>query len=219
MLKHIIDGGPLMVPLLICSILALAVVLDRAVAFYRNSQIDTRSLRAKVLSLLREGRANDAASLCAATPSPVSAVLLVGLQSYAKHDAIKGRTNSITTVVEKAMEDYSLQAVSMVEKRLAVLSSVGNVAPLLGMAGTVTGMISAFGAMAGAGGLDASVVAAGISEALVTTAAGLLIAIGAVIPFTYFTAAADRIALEIEEASSELIDFVATEAGLSGKGD
>jgi len=219
MLKHILEGGPMMLPLLVCSILTLAVVFDRALAFYRYSRIDNRTLRAKILELLREGRFREAATICASTPGPVSAVLLAGLQSYVRHESIRDRSQSITTVVEKAMEDYTLHALSAVEKRLNVLSSVGNVAPLLGMTGTVTGMITAFAAMAGAGGVDAVVVAAGIAEALVTTAAGLLIAIAAVIPFNYFTAIIDRITLDIEEASSEMIDFVATHAGQAGGRD
>ena len=219
MLKHILEGGPMMIPLMICSILTVAVVIDRAFAFYRNAKTDSRALRGKVLELLSNGKIKDAALLCAHTPGPVSAVLLSGLQSYARHDAIQSKSDSITTVVEKAMEDYAQHAISAVEKRLKILSSVGNVAPLLGMTGTVTGMILAFDGLAKAGGVDASIVANGIAEALVTTAAGLIIAIAAVIPYSYFSSMADRIALEIEEANSELIDFVATTAGLSKKSD
>lgn len=215
MYEHIREGGVLIWPLMICSVLTVAVVIDRALAFYYNSRVDSRALRARVLEALRAGNADEAARLCAATPGPVSAVLLAGLQSYAKHQQIRGRAESITVVVEKAMEDYSQHAISAVEKRLVVLSSIGNAAPLLGMAGTVTGMILAFKGLAAAGSADAPEVGNGIAEALVTTAAGLLIALAAVIPFNYFTALSDRIALEIEEASSELIDFVATEAGMA----
>ncbi len=217
MLKHIFDGGPLMIPLMVCSVLTVAVVIDRALAFYRNGRVDTRTLRAKVLELLEQGRLRDAAALCANTPGPVSAVLLAGLQSYAKHASLHGKSASITTVVEKAMEDYTQHAISGVEKRFNVLTSIGNAAPLLGMTGTVTGMITSFQAMSEAAGLDAGLVAAGISEALVTTAAGLLIAIAAVIPYTFFTSMADKIALEIEEAASELIEFVASQAGQQEK--
>jgi len=201
-----------MLPLLICSVLTIAVIIDRAIAFYRNGKTDTRTLRAKVLELLGEGKIKEAALLCAHTPGPVSAVLLSGLQSYDRHEAIQKNSDSIKIVVEKAMEDYTQHAISAVEKRLNILSSVGNVAPLLGMAGTVTGMITAFASLAKAGGVDAGLVAAGISEALVTTAAGLLIAIGAVVPYSFFSALVDKVALEIEEANSELIDFVATNA-------
>jgi biopolymer transport protein ExbB len=106
------------------------------------------------------------------------------------------------------MQDYSHQAMSAVEKRLNILSFIGSSAPLFGMTGTVTGMIKSFNAIAGAGALQGSVVASGIAEALITTAAGLLIAMGAVIPFHYFTSRTEKIELEVIEASSELLDFV-----------
>jgi biopolymer transport protein ExbB/biopolymer transport protein TolQ len=97
---------------------------------------------------------------------------------------------------------------STVRKRLWILSTVANAAPLFGMAGTVMGMIKSFDKLAQAG-LDAGAVGAGISEALITTAAGLLIALGAVIPFNIFTSMAENVELEIDEASSEMLEFLA----------
>ena len=214
MLEKILQGGPLMIPLMFCSLLALAVAIDRAWAFYANSKIDSRALRSQVLDLLAEDRTRDAALLCSSTPGPVSAVLLAGLQSYLKHQAIKVKPEALPPIMEKAMEDYSLHAVSAVEKRLNVLSTIGNAAPLLGMTGTVTGMIASFKALSMAGGgLDAGLVAGGISEALITTAAGLLIALSAVIPYNSFSAMTEKIELEIEEASTEVLDFVSTRIG------
>lgn len=208
MLEILISGGALMIPLMIESMLALAVLLDRAVAFHANHKIDTRSLRAKILALLREDRVDDAITLCFSTPGPVSAVLTAGLQSYAKHRQVTKRVDALRAVVQDAMEDYTHQAMSAVEKRLNILSFIGSSAPLFGMTGTVTGMIKSFNAIAGAGALQGSIVAAGIAEALITTAAGLLIAMGAVIPYHYFTSRAEKIELEVIEAGAELLDFV-----------
>jgi biopolymer transport protein ExbB/TolQ len=112
-------------------------------------------------------------------------------------------------IMEKAMDGYAQQAMKAVEKRFNVLVTIGSAAPLFGMTGTVTGMIASFGAMSAAG-VEASGVAAGISEALITTAAGLLIALAAVIPYNVFLSMSERIDLEIEEAHSELLEFVAT---------
>jgi len=137
-------------------------------------------------------------------------VLLAGLQSYAKHRPINQRPESVTAVMEKSMDDYTLHALSAVEKRLPVLSTIGNIAPLLGMTGTVLGMIVAFDGMM-AGGVSNEAVAGGIKEALITTAAGLIIAVMAVVPYSYFTTQADAVELAIEEARAELLDFVATE--------
>jgi biopolymer transport protein ExbB len=207
MLETIVKGSWMMIPLMLCSVLAIAVLIDRTLAFWANSKIDTRSLRANVLSLMEENRPEDAAVLCSNTPGPVSAVLLSGLQSYAKHKALGARSDELTNVMEKAMDDYSLHAISAVEKRLNMLTAVGTAAPLLGMTGTVTGMIASFGALQGG---DQATVANGIAEALITTAAGLIIAVVAMIPHSLFTSLADKVDLEIEESTSELLDFVAT---------
>jgi len=209
MLKILLEGGYLMIPLVVCSVLTLAVLFDRAYAFYIHSKTDTRALRAKVLALLEEGRLDEATTLCANTASPISAVLLAGLQSYTKHRQTTPRAELLMPIMEKAMDDYAQHAMSAVEKRFNVLSTVGSAAPLFGMTGTVTGMIASFGELSAAG-VEASGVASGISEALITTASGLLIALAAVIPYNVFLSIAEKIELEIEETSSELLDFVAT---------
>ena len=211
MLEKLIQGGPLMLPLLVCSILAVAVVIDRWLAFNANSKIDSRGLRARVFKLLAENRIDEAAVLCTHTPGPVSAVLLAGLDSYARHKEFTARAESVTLIMKEAMTDYAQHAMSGVEKRLNVLSTVGNAAPLLGMTGTVTGMINSFNTIAAAGAISPGLVAGGISEALITTAAGLLVALMAVLPYHWFTARADDIHLEIQESTSELLDFVATQ--------
>ena len=209
MIETIIKGGSMMVPLLACSIAALAVLIDRAKAFYDNSKIDTRALRSQVMTLLEENRLADAMTLCSSTPGPISAVLLFGLQAYEKIASVKTTTpEALRIVVSKSMEDYMPRVLSTVEKRLNILSTVGNAAPLFGMTGTVTGMITAFNAMRGAASLDAGLVAGGISEALITTAAGLLIALAAVIPYNMFMSAVEGISLEMEEAASEMVDFM-----------
>jgi len=197
-----------MLPLVVESVLTLAVVLDRAMAFRANARVDVRTLRAKVLALLRDDREQEALGLCFNTPGPVSAVMASGLQSYMKHRDIAQRVDSLRAVIQDAMQDYSHQATQAVENRLNVLAFVGSSAPLFGMTGTVTGMISSFNAIASAASMDPTLVASGISEALVTTAGGLIIAMFAVIPYHYFTSRAEGIEAEIVEAASELLDFI-----------
>jgi biopolymer transport protein ExbB len=212
MLEHIIEGKIIMVPLMICSLVSLAVVFDRWMAFRENRRIDTRSLRSKVLAHLRANNPAAAMEECKAARGPLASVLLAGLRSY---DQLKGKNESSETmrlVVGQVMDDYSAQAMSVVNKRLDVLTTIGTAAPLLGMTGTVTGMIASFaglseaGSMAGGGGE----VARGISEAMVTTAAGLIIALLAVIPQSVFNRWSDDIELEIEEANSEFVEFILT---------
>lgn len=208
MLEFIVKGGPLMIPLLAESILTLAVVIERWRAYRVHLRVDSRSLRAKVLALLGDDRLPEAARLCAETPGPVASVLLAGLQAYAKHRERHCRIETLRPLIEDALEDQAYTAMRAVQSRLNLLTLVGSSAPLFGMTGTVTGMIRSFKAIAGAGALEGTLVAAGISEALITTAAGLLIAMAAVIPYHYFANRADLVESEIHEAASELLDVV-----------
>jgi biopolymer transport protein ExbB len=213
MLETIIKGGTMMIPLLVLSVLAVAVAIDRWTAFARNDRVDSRSLRSKVLELLAAGKVNEAALLCGSTPGPVSAVMLAGLQAYAKFQAVTaGRPEVCRALVEDAMENSSLVAAGAVNKRLSVLSFVASSAPLLGMLGTVAGMISAFAGMA-VGGVSNETVSAGISEALITTAAGLIISLVAVVPYHYFTSRAGAVEAEMVESGSELLDFITVRQG------
>jgi biopolymer transport protein ExbB len=204
----IILGGSMMVPLVFESVLALAVVLDRYVAFRANGRVDVRTLRSKIQAFLHENRTDDALGLCFSTPGPTSAVLAAGLQSYLKHRDSARSVESLRAVVQDAMQDYTHQAMRAAETRLNVLSFIGSSAPLFGMTGTVTGMIRSFNAISMAGAMEGSVVAAGISEALITTAAGLLIAMGAVIPYHYFNSLVEGIETDVIEAAAELLDFI-----------
>lgn len=207
LLEILLQGKIMMIPLMLCSVLALAVFLDRVMAFYKNSRIDVRALRSQLARLLREHKVREAALLCATTPGPISSVLLAGIQSYMKLEKKTPENTRIT--VGQAMDDFSRQSLGMVDKRLWILAMIGAAAPLLGMTGTVTGMIKSFKELAAAA--DPAVVGVGIAEALVTTAAGLIIALAAIIPYSVFVSFSDRIELEIEEAATETLDLLATE--------
>jgi biopolymer transport protein ExbB len=212
MIEQILKGGPLMVPLMLCSLISLAVVYDRWQAFRENRRIDTRSLRSKVLAHLRDDNIAGAISECETARGPIASVLLAGLRSYAN---LRGKNESSETmrlVVGQVMEDYSSQAMSVVNKRLDVLTTIGVAAPLLGMTGTVTGMIASFAGLAEAGSVGGSggAVADGIAEAMVTTAVGLIVALFAVIPQSVFNRWSDEIELGIEEGTSELVEFILT---------
>lgn len=211
MLEQILKGGWMMAPLLICSLVSLAVVYERWMAFRANRKIDTRSMRSKVLACLRAGNPDGALAECATTGGPVAAVLLVGLRSYVQLRAKKENSETMRMVVGQVMEDYSLQAMGVVNRRLDVLTTIGTAAPLLGMTGTVTGMITSFAGMMEAGNSGSGgAVAGGIAEALITTAAGLLIALSAVIPQSVFNRWSDEIELEVEEAGADFLEFILT---------
>ncbi|MGB0144674.1 MAG: MotA/TolQ/ExbB proton channel family protein [Akkermansiaceae bacterium] len=201
-----------MIPLILCSLISLAVVFDRWFAFRNNRKVNTRALRSKVLSHLRENDLEEAAHECESAKGPIASVILAGLRSYQQ---LKGKNESSETmrlVVGQVMEDYSTQAMGVVNRRLDVLTTVGTAAPLLGMTGTVTGMIASFAGLADAGSISGSggAVANGIAEAMVTTAVGLIVALLAVIPQSVFNRWSDEIELEIEESNSEFVEFILT---------
>lgn len=212
MLEHLLKGGPLMVPLILCSLISLAVVYDRWFAFRENRKVNTRSLRSKVLGHLRKNDIETAARECESAKGPIASVLLAGLRSYQKLSGKQESSETMRLVVGQVMEDYSTQAMGVVNRRLDVLTTIGTAAPLLGMTGTVTGMIASFAGLADAGSVGGSggAVANGIAEAMVTTAVGLIVALLAVIPQSVFNRWSDEIELEIEEANSEVVEFILT---------
>lgn len=215
MLETIIKGGSMMLPLMLQSVLAVAVAIDRWIAFARNDRVDSRSLRSQVLERLVAGKVSEAAALCASTPGPVAAVMLAGLHAYRKFQKITvGRPDTCRALVEDAMENAAHAAGGAINKRLGLLSFVAGSAPLLGMLGTVAGMISAFSGMA-VGGVSNETVSAGISEALITTATGLIISLMAVVPYHYFTARANAVEAEMMESASELLDYITLRQGVA----
>ena len=211
MLEHILDGGTIMIPLVLLSVLAFAVIIDRMRVF-KVAEQDVMALRKAVSDHLYSGNVDDSIKACEKSSGPVAAVLMVGLQKFRKLLNLKKPMNEIETSVNKAMGDYAPHVVETLEKRMNLLTMIASVAPLLGMTGTVTGMIASFDSMASSG-MDAAAVSSGISEALVTTAAGLIVAIPAVIAYNIFVKRVDRIVLDIEESATEIVDLIAHDYG------
>ncbi len=188
-------GGVFMWPLLLCSLIGLGVILERAWTLSR-ARVNTRKLMGQVIGALKQDGLQAAIEVCQRTRGPIAAILHAGLMR-----APKG-----PDAVEKAIESAGTIEMSFLQRGLIVLASVANVAPLLGFLGTVSGMIHAFEAIAAAEQVSAKLVATGISEALITTAAGLIIAIPVQIANNFFISRIDRFILEMEEASVELVD-------------
>ncbi len=197
MLNYLLDGGWMMLPLVLCSIISLAILIDRVRAF-RVAGTASKSLCDEIRRRLADGGLDDAIQYCLHAGGPVAATLLVGLQRYRRMRENGRRTEEIEIAVSKTMEDYAPKALQGLERRLNLLVLVASVSPLLGMTGTVTGMIRSFDVMASSAGLDPGAVAGGISEALITTAAGLLIAIPAVVAYNLFSRRIEDFTLAIE---------------------
>jgi biopolymer transport protein ExbB len=188
-------GGIFMWPLLATSIIGLAVILERAWTLQR-ARTNTRRLMDRIIEDLRSRGIDAAIETCTRTRGPIAAIMHAGLLK-----AHRG-----PEAVEKAIENAGTIEMSFLQRGLIWLATVANVAPLLGFLGTVSGMINAFEAIAAAEQVSAKVVASGISEALITTATGLVIAIPVQAFHNYFVARIDRFIIEMEESSVELLD-------------
>ena len=192
-------GGTFMWGLLALSIIGVAVIIERAITLHK-ARADVRKLMELVVGALKKGRLDEALDVCANMRGPIPQILHAGLRQ-----AKKG-----TVAVEKAIETAGIIEMSFLERGLIILATVANVAPLLGFLGTVSGMISAFEAIAQAEQVSAKLVASGISEALITTMSGLVIAIPTQVAHNLFVQRIDRFVVEMEDSAAELVDTLAS---------
>jgi biopolymer transport protein ExbB len=191
-------GGVFMHALLILSILGVAVILERVFTLSKATT-DTKRLMGDLLRTLRSQGVDASRSMLEKTRGPIAAVLHAGLLKVDKG----------ADAVEKAIETAASIETSFLERGLIWLATVANIAPLVGFLGTVSGMIHAFEAIAAAEQVSAKLVASGISEALITTATGLIIAIPTQAAYNFFVSKIDRFTVEMEESSADLLDAIA----------
>ncbi len=197
MLDIFMRGGPLMYPILFCSIIGWAIFMERVFAYFQIRR-DMLLLRSRVTALLTDNNNNDALELCARGKSPLARILLV---------VLKNRGASRSHLKSLAEEVGEREAVSL-QRYLGLLATIANVSPLLGLLGTVLGMINAFNVIAAEGVGTPATLGGGISEALITTAAGLSVAVPMLLVHRYLSARADRLTLELEEATMKIVDQV-----------
>jgi biopolymer transport protein ExbB len=189
-------GGPVMWPLLAFSVIALAFAIERFFAL-RKARINVNEFLAKIRKALMVNRSiRDAVKICEQYQGPVASIMKAGLLKFGqpKED------------VEKTIENAALFEMSRLERGLAVLATTANVAPLLGFFGTVSGMIKSFDKLAEVGLQNPAAVAAGISEALITTAGGLLIAIPTQLVYNFFLTRINKFVRDIETSTNMLIE-------------
>lgn len=196
------DGG-YMWPILVSLIVGLAIAFERIITLNR-ADINTRKFIVKVKRALDEGGVSAAEEECAKTRGPVASVFQAGLL----------RADEGIEAVEKAVISYGSIEMSFLERGLVWLSLMISLAPMFGFLGTVVGMVEAFDAIEQAGDISPSLVAGGIKVALLTTVFGLIVAIILQVFYNYAVSKIDRIVVEMEEASIELIDsLVLMQAG------
>lgn len=193
------DGGWMMYPLLLCSLLGFGVIFAKLYVLI-VAQRDSKRLINEVSEQARARNLPEALDQAQATPGPVAAILIAGLNRV--------REARGSDEVEQAMESAGKVELGFLERGLVLLATVATVAPLLGFLGTVWGMIEAFGAIEAAGQVEATLVASGIKIALITTAAGLLIAIPINIAYNYFVTRIDQLIVDMDEAAASVVNLV-----------
>ncbi|MDY0083955.1 MAG: MotA/TolQ/ExbB proton channel family protein [Ignavibacteriaceae bacterium] len=196
-----IKGGLIMWPILISSIIGLAVSIDRFMML-RKAKINVPAFMVRIRGFIKKKDISGAISYCIEEKSPVANIVRKGLNKYRYgHDRVK-----------EAIENAGSQEISKLEKGLSVLASVAGIAPLLGFLGTVTGMIQAFMTIEElAGAANPSDLAGGIWEALITTAFGLIIGIPALALYNYFLGAVKKLVGEMETVANDVIDVIQDE--------
>jgi len=191
-------GGILIIPIFICSIIVVAVAVERYLAYRRNS-INIPQFMMKIRYPLSRGDIVSAINECTMVKSPVTAVIKAGLEK-----AKFGREH-----IKEAMETAGNTETYHLEKNLSVLATLAGITPLIGFLGTVTGMIKAFMKIQQlAGNVNADVLAGGIWEAMVTTAAGLTVGIPALILYNYYITRVRGFVYQMETAGDEVLDIV-----------
>ncbi|MDP2177431.1 MotA/TolQ/ExbB proton channel family protein [Methylicorpusculum sp.] len=197
MIELIKSGGWLMLPIILCSIAAMAIIGERFWSL-RKKKILPPELIPQIWKLHRERKLDNNAIRSLRVSSPLGAVLAAGLANSAH-----GRE-----MMRVSIEEVGRQIVHELERFLNTLGTIASIAPLLGLLGTVVGMIKVFSAIMLHGVGDPGILAGGISEALITTAAGLTVAIPSLIFHRYFERLVEEYVLNMEEEALRLIDII-----------
>ncbi len=208
MIELFIKGGRVMYALLVVSLIALAFIIERAITLLIKARLNPLKFVERLKQVIEEEGIEAAKELCDKTPQPVAKILGAGL----------AKVKLGKEVVEESISAAGAVELAFLDRGMIWLSMASTLAPILGFLGTVTGMISAFDAIAKAGEVEPTIVASGISEALITTASGLAIAAPVVLFHTLYSAVINRYARDMEEAASVLVDFLLEKGILKSKG-
>lgn len=196
MIDLIVKGGVVMYPIIICSIIALAVFLERLWVLRRKLIIPDQFVR-DVEEQIKKHKISEALFLCQNDSSSIAKIFLAGLKN----------TGRGMWLVKEAIEERGGREGVMLEKNVGILSTIANLTPLLGLLGTVSGMIKTFKVISQSGG-NPSLLAGGIAEALITTAAGLCVAIPTLVCYRIIKDKVESLIFEMEESSIRIIELM-----------
>ncbi len=197
------EGGIMMYPIALCSFVVTVFVFERLM-YLRGGRVIPRPFVRRLIEMLEQQQIDrdEALELCQKNPSPIAEIIAAAIRRY-------GRP---AVDVEQAVMDTGERVANSLKKHLRLLSAVSNVGPLFGLLGTVLGMIAAFNEISTANAMGRpEMLAGGISEALLTTAAGLIVAIPAYLAYTYFTGRIDKLLMEMDGYAQQVVDTISAE--------
>lgn len=188
------QGGFLVYPLLLLLIAALAIIVYKGIQLRRHSVISPAVVE-RVEQFVLDNKVTEATAYCKQNSTPMSRVLMAGILNYEKSEG----------ELKETLEEAGRQEIPSIRSWLPALGTIASVAPLLGLLGTVIGMIEVFSTLAQDTAVNAGMLAGGISEALVTTAFGMVIAMPALAAYNYFVAKVQTLTIDMEKISLHMV--------------
>lgn len=201
MLAILVSGGPVMIPIGLIALIATVIIIERLM-FYTAIKKSEKDLLPRIKSTIDKGHYDEAEAICDTIESPISRLMKTGI-SYRDYSEV---------AIKEAVMNQANREVPRLERYLSTLGTIANISTLLGLLGTVTGNIKAFGVLGNMGMLgNPALLASAIAEALVTTAAGLIVSIPAIIFYNYFIAEVNRMVTQMESSVSDLVLLLVAE--------
>ena len=204
MWEFIVKGGPIMGLIILCSIMAFAVFLER-MWYLRNARIDTGKFMQAISNKVKSNKVMEAIDMCTTTRGPIARILKAGVIKYDRP----------RQDIREAIEDAGVHEVPLLEKNLGVLATIAHIAPLLGLLGTVVGMLKAFQVIEEKAmsmmPVNPGDLAGGIWEALITTVAGLSVAIPTYVVYNYLVSRVGNFVVDMEKSATELVNLLSEE--------
>ncbi len=195
MLDIISKGGPILWMIMVLSVVATAIIIERLL-YFKRIKVDEDKLFQRIKGAIEKQHFDEALSICDSNVSPLTGLMQVGINHRDQPDYVQ----------KEVLKDAARQEIPQLERFLTPLGTIAHISPLLGLLGTVTGNIKSFGILGGGISMgDPSILAKGISEALITTAAGLIVSIPAVIFYNYLVNKVETILIKMENQVNEMI--------------
>lgn len=196
-------GGPMMYLIILCSVLAFGVVIER-IYHLNKARVDANKFMDEIINVLKRNKIIEAIEMCNATPGPIAHIIKAGIL---KHDRSKAE-------IKEAVEEAAQLEIPRLEKHMPILATIAHIAPLLGLVGTVTGMIKSFQVIQQKSmamiPVNPGDLAGGIWEALLATLAGLAVAIPTYVAYNYLSSQVDGLVYDMERSATDLVNLLSS---------